>query len=100
MKKRRKAKKHGEPPNGISFRLDPEPAAVLRERAVRLEVSVHALAREYVMEVLMEADERMAIRAALDRMHADLGLTAAALLTSAGKVNREQANAWVKENFP
>ncbi len=94
------AEEQVEPRSLITFRLDPEAAAVLQERAIRLEVSVHALAREYVMEVLMEVDERMAIRAALDRIHADLGLTAAALLTSAGKVNREQANAWVKENFP
>ncbi|MGE3312518.1 MAG: hypothetical protein AB7O66_21330 [Limisphaerales bacterium] len=89
-----------QPPTTITFRFDNENAVLLAERAARLKVSPHELAREYVLQALHEAEERAALHAAVIALRQDVGTAAGALLTSAGKMTREDALAWVKENIP
>ena len=84
----------------ITFRLDDASAEVLLDRATRLQVSPHALARQYVREELLAAEERQALRQAVSALRQDVGLVAGVLLTSAGKASDEQARQWVKSNFP
>ena len=64
------------------------------------------LARQYVLEVLQEREEREALRQAVGALHRGLGAirddVAAAvevLLSSAGKVTEADARSWVDENF-
>ena len=89
-------------PSVISFRLDDQSSQVLSERAARLGVSPHELARQYVLEILQQAEERAVLRGALQQLcenqkqfHADFAFAVQALLTSAGKVPTEKAEAWV-----
>ena len=84
----------------LSFRLDEASAAVLSQRAARLGVSPHELAREYVLVILAEAEERAALYAAIVALRQDLGLATGVLLSAAGKVKEDEARAWVKANFP
>jgi hypothetical protein len=84
----------------ITFRLDDASAEVLLDRATRLQVSPHALARQYLREELLAAEERQALRQAVSALRQDVGLVAGVLLTSAGKASDEQARQWVKSNFP
>ena len=86
----------------ISFRLDEQSSRVLGERAARLDLSPHELARHYVLELLEQSEERAALREALQQLvqnqqkfHADFAFAVQALLTSAGKVSSEKAEAWV-----
>jgi hypothetical protein len=88
------------PPTTITFRFDEQSAALLAERAARLGVSSHELAREYVHEMLHEAEERAVLLAAVNALRQDIGTAAGALLTSAGKMSREAAVAWVRTNIP
>ena len=90
----------------IGFRLEAEPRRILDERAAKLGVSPHALARHYVMEVLAEPEERAALRQAVQalsqsvaRTHESLALGVEALLCSAGRVEEDKARAWVDLNF-
>ena len=90
----------------VGFRLEEEPLRALAERAARLNLSPHELAREYVLEALSEADERRALREAVGALHQqydvlreDMALMAEALLISAGKVSEKEARDWVKRNF-
>lgn len=85
-----------------SFRLEPDEAELLSERAARLGVSPHELARHYVVEALVASEELAAIgtavNALLQEMHGlrqDLTLSVEALLASAGEVSEKQAHAWV-----
>lgn len=87
------------PPSILSFRLDEASAAALAGRAARFGVSPHELAREYVLAVLQEAEERAALFAAIMALRQDVGLAAGVLLSSAGKVSEDEARAWVKANF-
>jgi hypothetical protein len=87
----------------ISFRLDDDSARALIERSYSLGVSVHELARHYVMEMLQEHEERAALRDAIRQLHeilqqhrADVAFAVRALLTSAGKVPEDKAEKWVK----
>ena len=89
-----------------SFRLEPDEARVLAERAARLGVSPHELARHYVVEALAASGELAALSAALDALHLDvrglrqdLTLSVEALLASAGEVNEKQAHAWVEASL-
>ena len=89
-------------PAVISFRLDDQSSRVLAERAARLGRSPHELARHYVLEILQQAEERAALREAIQQLnqnqrqfHADFAFAVQALLTSAGKVSSEKAEAWV-----
>lgn len=88
------------PPTTITFRFDEPSAALLAERAARLRVSPHELAREYVHEMLHEAEERAVLLAAMNALRQDVGVAVGALLTSAGKMSRDAALAWVRANFP
>jgi hypothetical protein len=93
-------------PLTIGFRLDDESRRVLGERAARLRVSVHDLARTYVREALHVREERAilvqtlrSIDDRLLRLHGDVATTAEAMLVNAGKVQAEEAHHWVEENF-
>jgi hypothetical protein len=90
----------------IGFRLDDETRRVLFERAARLQVSPHELARRYVIEVLQESEERIALREAVETLNADLdqfrsgfALAMEALLVSAGKVSVTDARDWVDKTL-
>ena len=93
-------------PSTVGFRLDPESGRALAARAAALGVSPHELARSYVIEVLQEAEERAALREAVQelngkllRFRADFVVAIEALLVSAGKVEDSSARAWVDKHF-
>jgi len=95
-----------DPRNIIGFRLDPEYGRALAIRAAALEISQHALAKQYVMDCLTEPVERVALRDAIDHLHGELsrlrvdfGLAVQALLVSAGTVDEASALKWVEQNF-
>ena len=90
----------------IGFRLDHDARQVLAERAALLGVTPHQLARQYVLEALMKAEEGAFVRAALTAIHqevskvrADLIFSVQALLSGAGNLGEKEAEKWVKENF-
>lgn len=92
------------PSTTICFRLDAETRRVLDERAARLNLSPHDLARRYVMEVLQEAEERAALREAVtilndhwEHFRGDFALAMEALLVSAGKVSVADARHWIEK---
>ncbi len=93
-------------PATIGFRLDPDSSRVLAERAARLGVSPHDLARHYVVELLHEREERAALRAAFEQLHqnlqqfrSDFAFAVEAVLTSAGQVPEDEARTWVKKSL-
>jgi hypothetical protein len=93
-------------PATVGFRLDSESRKTLGERAARLGVSPHELAKEYVMQGLHAKDERTAMWAALkdvlvllQRLRGDIATTAEALMIRAGEVDEKEARAWLKRNF-
>ena len=90
----------------VGFRLDEASYRVLAERAARLGVSVHALARNYVFEMLQSTEERTVLRDALlglqqkvERIQGDVATATEALLITAAKIKPEEAQAWVNENL-
>jgi len=90
----------------IGFRLEPEQARLLAERAGRLGVSPHELARYYVVESLLASEELAAVGNAVGALHQqvqrlkqDLALAVEALLASAGQVSEKQARAWVEASL-
>ncbi len=90
----------------ISFRLEPDAAQLLSERAARLGVSPHELARHYVVEALVASEALAAIGAAVNALlkefyglRQDLALSVEALLASAGEVSEPQAHAWVEASL-
>jgi hypothetical protein len=90
----------------IGFRFDDESHRVLSERAVRLGMSPHELARQYVLEVLQESEERAALREALlalrsnlQQFREDMLFGVEALMVSAGKATESEARAWAERNF-
>jgi hypothetical protein len=93
-------------PATIGFRLDETSLRVLCQRAARLNVSPHELARHYVEGVLQEAEERAVVRDAfaqlqenLNHFRRDFAVAVEALLTSAGTVSEEDARQWVSEGL-
>ena len=101
---RMKGTRQGSP--NISFRLQPDEIHVLAERAARLGVSRHELARHYVVEALAAAEELAAVGAAVSALHhemlglrQDLALSVEALLASAGEVSEKQAHTWVEASL-
>lgn len=93
-------------PATVGFRLDDKSRRVLGERAARLGVSPHELAKEYVLEKLSEKEERALLRMALNDLFAvnqqlrgDIATTAEAILISAGKVDEKEAREWVERTF-
>ena len=90
----------------IGFRLDEECYRILAERAARLEVSAHTLARDYVFEMLQSSEERSVLRDAIlglqqkvERIQGDVATATEALLIATGKIKPEDAQAWVTENL-
>lgn len=100
-------------PETIGFRLDPASRIELAKRADRLGVSPHILAREYVIEMLHEAEERRQLREAVTQLsegvgtlfeavfksREELATVAEALLVHAGNVDPKKAHQWVEDNF-
>ena len=90
----------------ISFRLDESSLQILLQRAARLNVSPHELARHYVEELVHETEERAMLREACAQLHEnfnafrrDFAVSVEALLTSAGTVSEEDARKWVTEGL-
>lgn len=93
-------------PTTIGFRLDAASRQVLGERAFRLKVSVHDLARDYVIEALQAQDVRFllaqslqGIEERLNLLRGDFATTTEAMLVNAGKIKAEEAHRWVEETF-
>lgn len=109
MSRPRTSKRAADPgrvPTTICFRVDPETARVLIERADRLGCSPHDVARDMIFSVLHEPDHRAAVLAALlgiqestVKLRGDLATVAKALLTNAGKIDPNEADAWICEVF-
>ena len=85
--------------------MDENCRRVLADRALRLGVSPHELARYYVIEALEDSEERAAIREALlalrkdiQEARQDVAVSTEALLATAGKVSASEAKAWTKQN--
>ncbi len=94
------------PPTTIGFRLDEASLRILAERAKRLGLSIHELARHYVIEVLQEPEERSALREAVETVQReimasreDLAVATEAILVSSGNIEESQARKWVDENL-
>jgi hypothetical protein len=90
----------------IGFRLSQESRQLLVERAARLEVSEHQLARDYVTEMLHGRESQEALVELVCRLHQeivelrkDIKVMGEALLTSAGKVTDQDAREWVQANL-
>lgn len=102
---RRTAKQPASPAT-IGFRLDEASGVELAARAGRLGVSPHELARQYVLQILQEGQERTALHEAvidvnqeLGRLRDDLSLAVEALLMSAGQVEEADAHQWVQKHL-
>ncbi|MHB1309374.1 MAG: hypothetical protein ACYDC1_19875 [Limisphaerales bacterium] len=102
---RRTAKQPASPAT-IGFRLDEASGVELAARAARLGVSPHELARQYVLQILQEGQERTALHEALidvnqelSRFRDDLSLAVEALLMSAGQVEEADAHQWVRKHL-
>ena len=94
------------PRPGIGFRLDEESLQILVQRAALLKVSKHKLARTYVLQLLREEEERVALHEAVAGLHRqlvqqrmDFLLALEALLHSAGHASAKEAQDWVQANF-
>jgi hypothetical protein len=97
----------------IGFRLEKETLHLLVERAARLGESPHLVAKAYVIEALFEAEERVALREAVEqlagcfeklfgevsKLRENLELTARALLVNCGDVSEEEVKKWTDEQF-
>lgn len=90
----------------ISFRLNDDVQIALAARADVLGVSVHELARHYVMEMLGQGEERSALREAVVAVHNEVHLlrenvmiSIRALLSSAGRVKPDEAEKWTEKVF-
>ncbi|MHC1763397.1 MAG: hypothetical protein AB9869_03680 [Verrucomicrobiia bacterium] len=93
-------------PETVGFRLELQYRMILGERAAKLGVSAHDLAKLYVTERILEAQEREALRVAvkatnedLQTLREDLAYAVKALLSSAGKLTKDQSKAWVEEHI-
>ena len=93
-------------PPTIGFRIEPEHGTTLVERAETLGVSVHELARHYVILALSGREEKVelanaisALQLELVEIRKDVAVSTEALLTSAGKVSSPDASTWVNENL-
>jgi HEAT repeat protein len=93
-------------PSTIGFRLDDDHTAVLVERANALKISVHELARQYVIQMLHENDERqqlltalVALRNEIVEARKDISVSTQELMVSGGRATVAQAKGWVKENL-
>jgi aryl-alcohol dehydrogenase-like predicted oxidoreductase len=99
-------KKAARCPATIGFRLSEEDGEVLAARAKTLGVSVHDLARFYTITAVRDREERVDLRGALEKLHQemtelrkDVVISTEVLLSSAGKVEAEEARAWVDKTL-
>ena len=108
----------------VGFRLDDQSRHFLAERAARLGMSVHELARHYLIEKLSEPEERAELRQAIlqlqhelteqstavggalirshqmiHRLREDIATIAEAFLIKIGHVPAKEANAWIEHVF-
>ncbi len=93
-------------PSIIAFRVDEPAAKALAERATRLGVSVHDVARDLVFQGLNQPDQRSELRTSLLVLHevmtllrGDVASVAEVLLVTAGKVKRDDAHDWVEQHL-
>jgi len=93
-------------PPSIGFRLDVESLRLLTEKAARSNVSVHELARTYVLEMLYMSQQIDGVGFALTdvfeglyELRENLALSVQTLLVSAGKITRAEAEKWVDNNI-
>lgn len=93
-------------PSTIGFRLDDDHATVLVERAKALKMSAHDPARQYVIQMLHENDERQQlltavvnVRDELSETRKDIAVSTQELMVSGGRATATQAKDWVKENL-
>ena len=93
-------------PATIGFRLDEEHRMILAERARILKVSVHDLARHYVLHMLHENDERqrlisaiVALKDELREARTDIAVSTRELLVSRGEATLEEADEWARTNL-
>ena len=89
----------------ISYRLDAETANALSAEAEKLGLSSHELARRILLEWLTD-QERHHLRRSLSRvrsellkLRADLKESVTAILCDAGKLEKEDAEAWVSSRL-
>lgn len=90
----------------VTFRLADEPLAALDERAALLSLGRNELARKYVLEGLLAAQEREQLHGAIEGLQSvvrelrrEFSHAVQTLLVSAGRIEPEQAEAWIQENF-
>lgn len=107
-------------PHVITFRLDPGSREALATQAARLEVSVHELARHYVVEGLTMGEALTQLTSSLALVHEDLhgsrqvlegllqhllalrldlALAVQALLVASDRVDAKEAQAWAQANL-
>ena len=93
-------------PATVGFRLDSECDKVLFDRSKTLGVSVHELARHYVLLMLHDSDERAEVRNAILALHReiieirkDVAVSTEVLLTSAGELSPAESRDWTRENL-
>ena len=90
----------------VGFRLDPDARRALDERAALFERSPHELARQLVLEKLLEGEDRQqlietlsSLQSEIAELRAEFAHAVQVMLVSAGKINPEQAEAFVQQNF-
>lgn len=94
------------PSVNVGFRLDAGSHEILAARAAGLQVSVHALAKSYVLQLLHSEQERIALHREIAALHElclrhrnDFLFAVEALLASAGQVSPEDARTWIHDNL-
>ncbi len=99
-------KKETRCPATIGFRVGDKDGEVLLARSNTLGVSVHDLARHYTLSALRDREDRAELRDAILKLQKELielrrDVTTAteALLSSAGKVEAEEAREWVEKTL-
>lgn len=90
----------------VAFRLDKDSRQSLEERAARLGVSAHLLAKHYVELALAWPQERsqwheavVSFNDCVVALREDFATVTKALLVNAGKVEAEEAERWVVKTF-
>ena len=93
-------------PKTIGFRLDPGAHRILMDRATRLGISPHELARDYVFEALTDQENRASARVDLAdilalarKLRGDVATSAETMLVACGGYTPEQAREWGEKTF-
>jgi hypothetical protein len=93
-------------PKTIGFRLNADAHRILMDRATRLGISPHELARDYLLEALSDRENRAVARVALvdilaltRKLRGDVATAAEAMLVSCGGYTPEEARAWGEKTF-